>query len=82
MELEKPQKGNQVRKGRRTPHTHTQEGFRLLSQHGPCLPVPHSTCCIQQSLSANPVLGSPKDVEMDLALRGQEETDAKWAVTI
>ena len=23
MELEKPQKGNQVRKGRRTPHTHT-----------------------------------------------------------
>lgn len=34
---------------------------------------------IQQRLSANPVLGNPKDVEMDLALRGREETDAKWA---
>lgn len=59
-----------------------QEAFRLLSLHGPlpsCTPL-HPF--IQQRLSAHAVLGDSRDMEMDLSLRGQEETDPKWAVTM
>lgn len=41
MELEKPQRGNQAARGRRTPKHKTPSGF--CPYMAPCLPVPRST---------------------------------------
>ena len=83
MELEKPQKGNQVRRGRRTPTNMHKRASGFCPGMAPACQYPTPPVVfIQQRLFANPVLGSPKEVEMDLALRRWEETDAKWTVTI